>query len=100
MHRARLQRRTRSPLILLYPARHHLVGATTAVKVLLQQSAQLRAETASGLRTSRPGPVHQAHQFSAQSDLSSDDQIPRANPPRSSVAAVSERGPTLLTQRL
>src|SRR5262245_49303083 len=99
MHRPRLPCRAGSALILLYAARHHLVGAATTVEVLLQQSAQLRAEAASGLRIGPPRPLHYAHEFAAESDLSPGDQIPRADAPRSSLASIPERERALMTQR-
>src|SRR5215211_3521119 len=98
MHWARLQCRARAAPLFLHAARHHLVGAATRVEILLQQPAQLRAEAASGLRVGPPRPIHHAHESAAEPDLSSNDQISRADAARSSLAAISKRPRALMTQ--
>src|SRR5262245_50671067 len=96
MHWTGLQRGAGAAPLFLHAARHHLLGAGTRFEVLLQQSAQLRAETASGLRACAARSVRDAHKSASQSNLSPSDQISGSDASRSCFAAVSQR-PSALT---
>ena len=73
------------------------MGVATAIKILLQQSAQLRAEVSSGLRTGAARFVCVARQRAAESNISSSDQISRAVAARTGLETISERGSALTT---
>src|SRR5215475_3138058 len=91
-----LQRGAGAAPLFLHAARHHLLGAGTRFEVLLQQSTQLRAETASGLRACAARFVRDAHKFASQTNLSPPDQISGSDASRSGFAAVSQRRSTLM----
>src|SRR6266702_4677421 len=95
MYWAGLQRRAGSAPLFLYPARHHLMVVGTRIQVLLQQSAKLRAQAASKLRARAAGPLCEAHERTAESDISPRHQVSWPNAPRTTFAAVSELRPTL-----
>src|SRR5919201_5934670 len=96
MHRTRLHRRARSASVFLHAPRHHLMGASTAFEILLQQSAQLRAEASSGLRIGAARSVCAAQQRSAQSNISPHHQISRAHAARADFATLPERRSALM----
>src|SRR5207249_2966848 len=75
------------------------MGAATRTKVLLQQSAKLRAEAASGLGAGAARPLCATHQRPAQSRVSSRNQIPGPNASRPCFAAISQRRSALITRR-
>src|SRR5262249_9558493 len=73
------------------------MGAATTIEILLQQSTQLRAKAPLGLRAGAARPVCAAHQRSAESDISSPDQISWADAAGTGFKAVSKRGSALIS---
>src|SRR2546428_1652797 len=71
------------------------MGAATRTKILLQQSAELRAQASSRLRTGAARPLCATHERSVESGISLRDQISGTNAARSSFAEISKCRPAL-----
>src|SRR5438105_1011282 len=91
MHRTRLQRRPRSASLFLHAPRHHLMGAATRIKILLQQSIELRTQAASSLRARAARLIRHARARAFEPDLPPYGQISRTNASRSDFAQISKR---------